>query len=219
MSTVIITCSNMRHHIDMAQKKEHTCYPVIELSSKLHAEPKDMREKLFETLNTLPGDVNLVLLSLGLCGGSATEKPFPVRTVMPKVDDCITLLLHVDDRWFPNLKKGGHLYLTDGKDDTLSVPNIYQNLTERYGEKKGEFIFDKWFEAYKSVDIIDTGAYDCRTPEYLAAAQRDAAMIGCDLTFVEGSNRLLEKLVGGRWDDQFLRIEKGTILHEEDFLI
>ncbi|MEE0516147.1 MAG: hypothetical protein UC961_10895 [Emergencia sp.] len=41
MSTVIITCSNVRYHIDRAQEKEHTSYPVIELDSRLHAEPKD----------------------------------------------------------------------------------------------------------------------------------------------------------------------------------
>ena len=90
MSTVLITCSNMSDHVKAAQEKEGTDYPVIELDSKLHAEPKDMRAKLFETLETLPEDVDLVLLSMGHCGGSVAERPMPVKLVMPKVDDCIT---------------------------------------------------------------------------------------------------------------------------------
>lgn len=218
MGTVVITCSNMSHHVKAAQEKEGTAFPVIELDSKLHAEPKNMRAKLFETLEDLPKEVGLVLLSMGHCGGSVTERPLPVRLVMPKVDDCITLLLHTDQHWHPNLKKGGHLYLTDKVQGDLSVESIYTSLQARYGEKKGKRIFEIWFDAYQSVDIIDTGAYDSYDPAYLAAAQRNAARIDCPLCHVPGSNLLLEKLVGGRWDHQFIVAEKGRILREEDFL-
>jgi hypothetical protein len=55
MSTILITCSNMSDHVRAAQEKEGTDYPVIELDSKLHAEPRDMRARLFETLETLVG--------------------------------------------------------------------------------------------------------------------------------------------------------------------
>ena len=217
MSTVLITCSNMSDHVKAAQEKEGTDYPIIELDSKLHAEPKDMRAKLFETLETLPKDVDLVLLSMGHCGGSVAERPMPVKLVMPKVDDCITLLLHTDDKWFPNLKEGGHLYLTDKVQGDLSIESIHDSLIDRYGEKKGMRIFDILFDSYRSVDIIDTGAYDSYAPAYLDAAARNAALIDCPVCHVPGSNLLLEKLVGGRWDHQFIIAEKGRILREEDF--
>ena len=178
-----------------------------------------LRAKLFETMETLPESVDLVLLSMGICGGSAAKEPFPVKTVMPKVDDCITLLLHTDDRWFPNLKKGGHLYLTDKIQGDLSVRNIRENLIEQYGEKKGLRIFDIWFDSYKSVDVIDTGVYDSYDREYLRIAEEEAAMINCPVCHVPGSNHLLEKLVGGRWDHQFLVVKKGRVLYDEDFLI
>ena len=35
--------------------------------------------------------------------------------------------------------------------------------------------------------------------------------------YVPGSNIILEKLVSGKWDDQFLIIEKGGVMTEEDF--
>ena len=149
MSTILITCSNMSDHVRAAQEKEGTDYPVIELDSKLHAEPRDMRARLFETLETLPKDVDLVLLSMGHCGGSVAERPLPVKLVMPKVDDCITLLLHTDDNWYPNLKEGGHLYLTDRVQGDLSIESIHDSLIERYGEKKGGRIFDIWFDSIK----------------------------------------------------------------------
>lgn len=218
MSKIIMGCSSLRKHIDAAQEKEGTHYPVIELDSRLHAEPKDMRTAIFSQLQVLPADTEVVMLAMGLCGGSVSDLPLPVDLVMPRVDDCITLLMHVDDAWHPNLKEGGHLYLTDTVDGNLSVENIRKRLIERYGEKKGLMVFDIWFDSYSSVDIIDTGIYDCRDPLYLEAAKRNADLIACPLRYVDGSNILLEKLVSGRWDHQFLTAKKGQVLREEDFI-
>lgn len=218
MSTVIMACSSLRMHIDAAQSKEKTDFEVIELDSELHAEPKEMREAVFDAMGKLPESVDTVLLCMGLCGGSVSEKPLPVKVVMPKVDDCITLLMHTDDRWYPNLKEGGHLYLTDTVDGNLSVGNIRQRLIERYGEKKGLMVFNIWFDSYKSVDIIDTGIYDCHCEDYVVRAKANADLIRCPIYYVEGSNILLEKLVSGRWDHQFLIREAGDIFRDEDFL-
>ena len=145
---------------------------------------KDMREALFTKMEELPEEIDTVLLAMGLCGGSVSERPLPVRLIMPKVDDCITLLMHTDDTWYPNLKKGGHLYLTDTVNGKLSVPNIRRDLVEKYGEKKGLRIFAIWFDSYRSVDIIDTGVYDCRSDRYLEMARENAELIDCDLCYV-----------------------------------
>lgn len=218
MTAIIMTCSSLRRHVDAAQKKENTSYEVYELDSKLHAEPKEMRAAVFEAMGKLPGQVDTVLLSMGLCGGSVSERPLPVRVVMPKVDDCITLLLHTDDKWYPNLKKCGHMYLTDTVDSDLSIVNIRRRLVERYGEKKGLMVFDVWFESYKSVDIIDTRVYDCYSEDYVNRAKANADLIQCPICYVDGSNLLLEKLVSGRWDHQFLIGETGDTFREEDFV-
>ncbi len=138
---------------------------------------------------------------------------------MPKVDDCITLLMHTDNNWYPNLKRSGHMYLTDTVDSDLSIINIRNRLVERYGEKKGLMVFDIWFESYKSVDIIDTGVYDCYSGDYVTRAKANADLIQCPICYVEGSNLLLEKLVSGRWDHQFLIGEAGDTFREEDFVL
>ncbi|MFR1722154.1 DUF1638 domain-containing protein [Emergencia timonensis] len=219
MAGIIMTCSSLRRHVDAAQKKENTAYEVYELDSRLHAEPKEMRAAVFEAMENLPEQVDTVLLSMGLCGGSVSERPLPVRVVMPKVDDCITLLMHTDEKWHPNLKRSGHMYLTDTVDSDLSIINIRNRLVERYGEKKGLMVFDIWFESYKSVDIIDTGVYDCYSGDYVTRAKANADLIQCPICYVEGSNLLLEKLVSGRWDHQFLIGEAGDTFREEDFVL
>ena len=111
------------------------------------------------------------------------------------------------------------MYLTDTVDSDLSIINIRNRLVERYGEKKGLMVFDIWFESYKSVDIIDTGVYDCYSSDYVTRAKANADLIQCPICYVEGSNLLLEKLVSGRWDHQFLIGEAGDLFREEDFVL
>lgn len=217
MNTIIMVCDSLLRHIDAAQKKAGTSYEVVELDSRLHAEPDKMNEAVFQKMEELPDTVDTVLMAMGLCGGSVSDKPLPRRMVIPKVDDCITLLLHTDQSWHANLKECGHLYLTDTADGHLSVENIQRRLVEGYGEKKGMMVFDMWFKGYKSVDIIDTGVYDCHSDEYRKTAKRNADLIHCPLIYVPGSNLLLEKLVSGKWDHQFLIAEKGRVLAKTDF--
>lgn len=217
MSTIIISCGFLRHHLDAAQEKMNTNYDVIEMDIELHAEPEDMRSALWEKMESLPEEVDTVLIAMGLCGGSVSDWPLPRNIVMPKVDDCITLLMHTDDTWHANLKKCGHLYLADDIDGKLSVPKIKSDLIEKYGERKGPRIFDMWFKDYKSVDVIDTGYYDCHCEDYTCKAQASADLIKCQLNYVTGSNILLEKLVSGNWGNQFIKANKGEILYKEQF--
>jgi len=219
MRTIIISCGFLRHHVDAAQEKMNTNYEIIEMDTTLHAEPKDMRTALWETMEKLDDDVDQVLIAMGLCGGSVSELPLPKNIVMPKVDDCITMLMHTDENWYPNLKEGGHMYLADDIDGKLSVPKIYREQLEKYGEKKGKRLFDIWFESYRYVDIIDTGYYDCHCEDYISKAQEAAELIHSEVQYVDGSNILLEKLVSGRWDKQFIVAEKGQILQKEDFFL
>lgn len=217
MKTMIISCGFLRHHVDAAQQKMNTHHEIIEMDTALHAEPKDMRAALWATMEKLDEDVDTVLIAMGLCGGSVSELPLPKNIVIPKVDDCITMLMHTDDRWYPNLKKSGHMYLADDIDGKLSIPKIKAEQIEKYGEKKGQRIFDIWFDSYRFVDIVDTGCYDCRCDDYVEKAQLSADLIHSQLQYVEGSNILLEKLVAGNWDHQFIQGKKGQILFKEDF--
>ena len=219
MKTIIISCGFLRHHVDAAQEKMNTNYEVIEMDTALHAEPKDMRAALWETMKNLPEDVERVLLAMGLCGGSVSELPIPRNLVMPKVDDCITMLMHTDDIWHPNLKESGHMYLADDIDGKLSIPKIHREQIDKYGEKKGQRLFDIWFESYRYVDIIDTGQYDCHCADYISKAKEAAELIHSQVQYIEGSNRLLEKLVSGKWDQQFIVAEKGRVLQKEDFIL
>lgn len=215
--TVILSCSSLLLHAEAAQTKMHTRFPVVNLDRRLHAEPKRMRSSILETLDALPPGCETVLVAMGYCGGSWNHIPLSRRVVIPKVDDCITLLLHTDDTPHGNLKEAGHMYFRDCDTGAYSIESMKEEICRTYGMEFGTSIFGSWFQNYTNADIIDTGVYDCYSEEYLIEAQKNADLIRCSLGYVEGSNRILEKLVSGQWDAQFVVLESGQEMTEQDF--
>lgn len=217
-NTVILACTSLLLYVEAAQEKAGTDFEVVELDRSLHEYPAKMRARIMEAMETLPDRVENVLVSMGLCGGSWDNVEVSRCVVIPKVDDCITLLLHTDDTPHLDLKQAGHMYLSNCDDEDYSISGMKRRLCEKYGQKSADFIFDSWFQSYTHADVIDTGLYDCYSEGYVASARKNAELIRCKLDYVKGSNRILEKLVAGRWDEQFLVIEPGNMITTQSFL-
>lgn len=125
-NTVILACTSMLLHVEAAQKKMKTDFPVIEAEREYHVEPQSMKQCLRNKLTELPDSVENVLAAMACCGGS----------------------------W-----------------DGIRA------------ERK----------------------------------QENADLIRCILDYVPGSNRILEKLVSGKWDEQFVIFEKGETIGFKNF--
>ena len=217
MNTVILSCESLEVYVAAAQKTTGTTYPVIWLKQKYHEEPAVMRSHILETIASLPKEVDTVLVAMGFCGGSWNAVTADRRIVLPRVDDCISLLLHTDDVYHPNLKQMGHMYMLDGDPDKFSPELMFQQASEKHGTEEARYLFDMWFTNYSYLDIVDTGMADCYSEAFVEMAQRSADLIKCDLDYTVGSNHLLEKLVSGQWDEQFLMAEPGHKIAHKDF--
>lgn len=125
-NTVILACTSMLLHLEAAQKKMKTDFPVIEADREYHVDPQSMKQCLRNKLTELPDSVENVLAAMACCGGS----------------------------W-----------------DGIRA------------ERK----------------------------------QENADLIRCILDYVPGSNRILEKLVSGKWDEQFVIFEKGETIGFKNF--
>ena len=216
--SIILVCKNLRHHLEKAQQAMHTDLPLIELDTSLHKDPAKMREKILEVVSGISKEYDTVLAAMGFCGGSWRDAPIDRRLVIPRMDDCITMLLTTDDDPKPNRKEMGCMYLTDNRDDEMTIPGIRKNLIAKLGEKKGDRVFRIYFRTYSRVGIIDTGQYDSYAPDFLKYADESAALISGTVEHVPGSNRTLDKLVSGQWDSQFLILEPGRTMSDGDFV-
>ena len=218
MNIGILTCSALTYYVNVAQKKMKTNYPVIEIDRNYHDRPKVLRTLLEEALAKLPEDVDTILVAMGACGNCWEGMVIDKKVVIPRMDDCVTILLHKNDEWHPNLKKPGHFYQIDEDNDHFLLTTIYKKAVEKYGERRAKRICNIMFESYTNVDVVDTGVFDSHTEDFVIKMQREADFIHVPLGYVEGSNIVIEKLVSGNWDDQFVVVEAGTIIEGRMFL-
>ena len=217
MKAVILSCSTLTDHVRAAQKKCHTDYPVVWLDRNDHAEPSRMREHILKALKEMPEDVDTVLVAMGFCGGSWQDVCPDKRVVIPRVDDCVSLVMTVTDEVNPCTKEPGHMYVFGGDAGGFSIDGLYQGLLKEHDPEIAGILFDMYFDHYRHVDIVDTGLYDCYDPDYVTSVQKQADRIKGELDFVPGSNRLLEKLVSGNWDAQFHIAEPGENITQGRF--
>jgi hypothetical protein len=215
--TRIICCDSLGSHLEVAQVKRGTNFPVYSLDRALHSQPKNMRQRLIDVLTALPESITTVLIAMGYCGGSLDNICARQRLVIPNLDDCITMLLTKTDAQEGNLKQRGHMYFRDSECGGVNVQQMLDDLCREYGMERGIGIFGMWFADYTHADIIDTGVFDCYEEGYVESIQKQADLIRCELDYVEGSNRILEKLVSGQWDEQFLIVPPGTVLTKSVF--
>ena len=111
MNAVILACTTLADYVRAAQQTCRTAYPVVLLDRNYHVEPAKMREHILATIDTLPADVDTVLVAMGFCGGSWQDVTCPKKLVIPRVDDCVSLVMTTTDTVNPNTKQMGHMRL------------------------------------------------------------------------------------------------------------
>lgn len=218
-STVILACSSLMDYVNAAQKKAGTDYPVLYLNRVYHRDPKEMRQHILAQLDALPDDTGTVLVAMGFCGGSWADVETPCRVVIPKIDDCVSLLLQNGDTPVSDLKKHGHLYVREKDPRRESFHAIFDRLTQNVDEETKARYHEDWKRLYSNIDIMDTGLNRCRETAYRTVVQKDADWLDAELSYVSAGTHLLEKLFSGQWDGQFLVVEQGGCIKKEQLLI
>lgn len=220
MRAAVITCSSLTGFVEEAQRRQNTRWPVFELDKSHHTEPEEMKKVFAAAVHRLPPEVDTVLACMGFCGGAFDHVRFDRRIVIPRADDCVSILLAAGSGDTANRKTPGHLYLyeTDPSDfSALRILRDHDAEEALYYGRDPDWVRSHWLAGYGFVDIIDTGVADCYSEAYAAAAQAEADRIGAALDYVPGSLAVLEDLVAGRFDERFLDIPPGTLLRHGDF--
>ena len=219
-STVILACSSLTEYVEAAQERARTAFPVIYLNRLYHRDPKEMQQHILQALEEkVPAGTKTVLVAMGFCGGSWEGVRASYRLVLPRIDDCVSLLLQTGDVPVSDLKEPGHLYVRAKDPSKESFKSIFERMTQGIDEETKARYHKDWQQLYSSIDIMDTGLNGCREPGYAETVQIDADWLDAAMTYVPAGTYLIEKLLRGEWDDQFLILEPGEPVEQAAMLI
>ncbi|MDO5116614.1 MAG: DUF1638 domain-containing protein [Synergistaceae bacterium] len=207
MNCIIMACGSLTDYVRAAQRKLGTNYPEIYLDKALHADPAAMRLSILEKLASLPAEYDTLLIAMGFCGGSWKDVRTDRKIVRPRVDDCVSLLLHTETSAGYNLKKEGRLYMKDVKPDDFDIERVFEKYTKEMESAAKEKIKSSWKASYSAICVVDTGINSPDTSEYRKCAEKNASWIDGKVERLKGSNLLIEKLISGDWDERLFFIE------------
>ncbi len=212
MATVAIACKTIEDEINYVAKDLTDCCPFVWVESGLHNYPSRLRDRLQEEINKL-SYADYIVLIFGYCGNSVEGLISPnAQLIIPKVDDCISMLLGGNEVRLEASRQSPSYYLTNGW--MRYENNIYQEYLlcrEKYGPVRTKRIFRTMLEHYTTLNFIDTGTYNldqamAKTAELADTANLQQQVIKGDLT-------LIAKALRGEWDDEFLKVPPGVTVH------
>lgn len=213
MNAVIIACQTIENELLAAMKAEGVGYPIRWIEAGLHNVPKLLNERLQEELDACRG-YDTVLLAMSFCGNSLIGlKTHDFQLVIPRSDDCITLLLGSLER---RQEMGYTYFLTEGwLKGERNIWVEFESCIERYGEKRGKRIFDSLFAHYKYLALVDTGAYDVEVAE--EEAKRIGEKLGLEYRKIDGTLSHLRLLLRTGWEeDRFVIIPPNSEVKHAD---
>lgn len=205
MEPVILACETLRRELEQAMCRTGTALPVFWLPGGAHNVPEKRREQIQSALDKLQG-FDTVLLAMSLCGGSLQGLESGNRTlVVPRCDDCITLLLGQELR----RKHPGTYFLTEGwLQGERNIRAEYRHCVEAHGKARAKRIFGRMFAHYRYLALVDTIP---PVPETEALCREIAETLELEYRFLEGSCGWLEDLLARRWHpDRFLTVPPHT---------
>lgn len=201
MSRLIIACSMIEDEVNFVLHESQIQVPVRWIDRGLHEFPQQFRQILQRMIDE--SDADEILLTQGLCGNAIVGVGSDRATlVAPAFHDCAHMLLSTSAGRAPMLNSRS-LYFTDGwfRSERF-IANEYEKCVQQYGQEQTDDIFEMMLKNYRSLTLIDTGAYDCS-----AACEKGrsaARTLGLSFAVEQGSLRILRKLFSGQWDSEFL---------------
>jgi hypothetical protein len=202
---------------------ESVCPPHvvrIYLPQGLHRTPSKMPAAIQEAIDSA-SRADVVLLGYGLCSNGVVEvRARSAPIILPRVHDCIALLLGSRERYEAEVEACvGTYYITAGwakyGNTTLSA---YKNeYLPKYGEEDARYIVHECLKHYKRLAFINHGVGDVELGQ--AHAREFASTFNLEYAEVAGSLDYLRRLVRGPWaESDFLRIAPGDAITQAPFL-
>ncbi len=158
MRTTMIVCETLRDEFLFLYKDIGLKANVKWIESGLHNYTQKLHDRLQEAVDGIT-DCDRVILVFGRCGDSVLNlKNGNFEMIIPKADDCISLLMGSDERRRDYSKEHAAYYLTEGwirGERNIWVEYLYS--VEKYGEETARSIADMMYCNYRTLALLDAG--------------------------------------------------------------
>lgn len=156
----VIACEILKRELAPLLERTPEVAEVVWLESALHCVPRKMRERIEAEIDAMGPRVDVIFLGYGTCsslGGIDERSRFPV--VLPKVDDCIGLLLG-PERYAEEVRKEvGTWFMSPGWAEVgveMVIKSLHLDRVRRLG-KDPVAMAKRLFTHYRRGLFIDTG--------------------------------------------------------------
>ncbi|HWR39608.1 MAG TPA: DUF1638 domain-containing protein, partial [Patescibacteria group bacterium] len=213
MTLKIIACEVMKEELLRIPLRQAADYEFVSMG--LHLHPDKLRVELQRLLDNAQG-YETVILAFGLCGGAVRGIKSPhASLVIPRVHDCIPLLLGSQEAFqHCSAEETGTFYMSCGW--ILTERNIlteHERVREKFGDKKAAAILARTYSGYKKLLFIHTG---CDNDAAVLEQSREMArLLTLDHATTTGDPGYLQQIVNGPWDSpNFIRVPPGEAIEE-----
>lgn len=219
MKTVVLACQSLQNEVKLAMKRANFTLPLVILEENNHDVPTLLRENIQRKLDTLT-QYDRVILAFGTCGGAMVGlKTGNFELILPRVDDCLSILMGSMERRQEVLEGGFGIFLTDRW--LLHEKNMRSELDrieKRYSPEQAKKVIAVMYGKFDSLNVIDTGAYD--VPSILPQTKALAQRLNLTHRIQQGTTAYLEELLTGPWPkERFIRIAPQTAVTGADTLM
>lgn len=219
METTILACTTIReellHEMD---KNDGLKFQIQWIDAGLHDSPKLLREELQRCIDAAPE--GRILSGIGSCGnvwpGICSG---PHSLVIPRTEDCISLLLGGDGVRHALEHDKATYYMTKAwAESEHSLYGDYLYSIKKYGRELTEKIYGEMLAQYRYMGLVDTGLTDIQALAAQTAPAADAFKL--KQICLKGTLDYLGLLLSGPWDeDHFIKIPQDTLITEQNILI
>ncbi len=212
MNPLVIGCRTTENELTAVLKECGCGYPLVWIETRLHNVKSKLNARLQEILDEASG-YDTILFATGFCGNSlAGLESRNAVLVIPRVDDCTSLLLGGSRGKLHHLDS---YFLTEGwLKGSDNIWTEYQRAVKRYGKERADHIFSVMFAHYRRIALLDTGCYPIAPSLKKAKTIADAFSLECQV--LPAGISFLKQLLTGPWEEEkFLTVPPFTTISQE----
>ena len=210
MKTVILSCRTLEDELRASMEKSGKDYPVVWLESGLHNVPKKLTGRIQEELDKIEAD--RVLLAMGFCGNAMAGIHGNFEMILPRVDDCISLLLGSVERRMEIAREYAAYFFTEGwMRGERNIIVEYEHTLNKYGPEITESVMEMMYSHYRTLAILNCGVGD--VPSLMEQTKEIAERLHLEQRELPATLDYLVELFTGPWsEERFITLPAGQVL-------